>query len=86
MHEAHEVALDDLGKTLILLSSQQRAPGAPIMFALIARISRFLRPAAARRQSVARSLLESAEARAGLNPHQARELREAARAYLSVVR
>lgn len=56
------------------------------MFALIAQISQLLRPTAARRQSVPRSLLESAEARAGLNPHQAAELRAAAQAYLSVVR
>ena len=34
----------------------------------------------------ARSLLERASARAGLNPQQARELRRAARACLSVVR
>ena len=35
---------------------------------------------------VAHNLLERAEARAGRNPQQARELRRAARAYLSVVR
>lgn len=35
---------------------------------------------------VARNLMERAEARAGRNPHQAQELRGAARAYLSVVR
>ncbi|RYX96618.1 MAG: hypothetical protein EOO28_06810 [Comamonadaceae bacterium] len=35
---------------------------------------------------VARSLLERAEADAGRNPHQAQDLRNAAFAYLSVVR
>lgn len=35
---------------------------------------------------VAHQLMERAEARAGLNPRQARELRDAASAYLSVVR
>ena len=37
-------------------------------------------------QGLAHELLSSAEARAGQNPHQAEELRQAARAYLSVVR
>lgn len=35
---------------------------------------------------VARNLMEHAEARAGLDPRQADELRAAARAYLSVIR
>ena len=35
---------------------------------------------------VAQSLLERAEADAGRNPHQAQELRDAASAYLSVIR
>jgi hypothetical protein len=35
---------------------------------------------------VASQLMERAESRAGLNPRQARELRRAASAYLSVVR
>ena len=35
---------------------------------------------------VAHQLMERAESRAGLNPRQARELRRAASAYLSVVR
>ncbi len=37
-------------------------------------------------RSVARHLMEHAEARAGRDPRQAEELRVAARAYLSVVR
>ncbi len=36
--------------------------------------------------SVAASLMERAEARAGLDPRQAQDLRRAASAYLSVVR
>jgi hypothetical protein len=55
------------------------------MFPLIAQIAQFFRNAA-RRNDVARNLMESAEARAGLDPQHARELRAAARAYLSVVR
>ncbi|MDB5850195.1 MAG: hypothetical protein JWP29_3947 [Rhodoferax sp.] len=35
---------------------------------------------------VAHGLMQSAEARAGQNPHEAAELRQAARAFLSVVR
>ena len=35
---------------------------------------------------VARHLMERAEARAGRDPHEAQELRDAALAYLSVVR
>lgn len=54
------------------------------MFAFIAQITSFLAPE--RAEDHAHNLLESAEARAGLDPHQAEELRQAARAYLSVVR
>lgn len=36
--------------------------------------------------NVAGQLMERAQVRAGRHPHQAQELREAARAYLSVVR
>lgn len=35
---------------------------------------------------VAQDLMQRSQARAGLDPHQARELRDAALAYLSVVR
>jgi len=55
---------------------------------LVSQIFRFLpfSPALAPIHGVARNLMERAEARAGRNPHQAQELRGAARAYLSVVR
>ncbi len=43
-------------------------------------------PGVVQHDDTARSLLESASARAGLNPQQAQELRLAARACLSVVR
>ena len=57
------------------------------MFTLLAQFAQWLaRPATARPAELSRSLMESAEARAGLSPHQARELRDAACAYLSVVR
>jgi hypothetical protein len=59
------------------------------MHALIAQIARRLslrQPANARRSGVARHLMESAEARAGSDPHCAQELRNAAYAYLRVVR
>ncbi len=60
------------------------------MYSLLSPFSRFfgfpLPGALAPAQSVARSLMEGAQARAGRNPQQARELRRAARAYLSVVR
>jgi regulator of sirC expression with transglutaminase-like and TPR domain len=61
------------------------------MYALYCLLSQILRLAstrrlAARTDGIARQLLESAEARAGLNPQQAQELRGAALAYLRVVR
>ena len=58
------------------------------MNALFAQFARLLPAAtpAAREAGVASQLMESAEARAGLNPRQAQELRVAACAYLSVVR
>lgn len=37
-------------------------------------------------EGIAQQLMQRAEARAGQNPHQAQELRDAARAYLRVVR
>ncbi|WP_341908839.1 hypothetical protein [Polaromonas sp. YR568] len=62
------------------------------MFHLIARLAAFIPsnfkrlPVAAPLQGVAQQLMERAEARAGRNPRQARELRRAAYAYLSVIR
>ncbi|CAN7385084.1 hypothetical protein [Polaromonas sp. LjRoot131] len=58
------------------------------MYSLFAQIARFLPSAAgvAPVNGVAHNLMERAEARAGRNPQQAQELRDAARAYLSVVR
>lgn len=58
------------------------------MYALFAQLARLL-PAFAPAKphgSVARKLLESAEARAGSDPQHAQELRAAAYAYLRVVR
>ena len=55
------------------------------MYALFAQIVRLL-PQAPAANGVALRLMESAEARAGTDPRQAQELRDAASAYLSVVR
>ncbi len=60
------------------------------MNSLLAQLARFVPSTPAVRtgdaDGVAQNLLERAEARAGRNPQQARELRRAAVAYLSVVR
>ena len=56
------------------------------MFALIARVARFLNPRAADGAVLPRRLLESAEARAGRDQRQAQELRGAAYAAMRVVR
>lgn len=70
----------------------------PIMFELLARMPRWNRWTPVLRSvpfvshsdddsgNPARMLMERAESRAGLNPRQARELRSAAMAYLSVSR
>lgn len=55
------------------------------MYAFLAQFTRLLAAAPAP-TGVARRLMESAEARAGLDPQQAQELRCAASAYLRVVR
>ena len=58
------------------------------MYAFLAPLSRFLTGAnpVASRNGVAQQLMDRAEARAGLDPQQAQELRDAACAYLRVVR
>jgi hypothetical protein len=57
------------------------------MFTLFAQIARFFLPAPVEALvGGPRQLMERAEARAGQNPRQARELRGAAQAWLSVVR
>ena len=56
------------------------------MFALLAQFLHSIRTPTALRLSPARLLMESAEARAGHDPHHAQELREAAHAWLRVVR
>ncbi len=82
-----------LGKTLILGLSQL-CTASPVFFdmnSLLAQLVRLMpsAPVAAGTgdaDGVAQNLLERAEARAGRNPQQARELRRAAYAYISVVR
>ncbi len=84
--------LATLGKTLILgMSPLSTASPVPSdMNSLLAQIVRLMpfAPVAGTGDAdgVAQNLLERAEARAGRNPQQARELRRAAYAYLSVVR
>jgi len=58
------------------------------MYTLLAQIARILSaaPAVAAQAGIARKLMESAGARAGSDPQEAQELREAASAYLRVVR
>ncbi|MES2947780.1 MAG: hypothetical protein V4858_04480 [Pseudomonadota bacterium] len=58
------------------------------MYTLFAQITRFLSAVkpAHNDNGVAHQLMESADACAGNSPHHAQELREAAAAYLSVVR
>lgn len=58
------------------------------MFSIFAPLNRLLPTAAPaeHREGVAQHLMQSAEARAGSNPRQAQELRNAAFAYLSVIR
>lgn len=58
------------------------------MYAFLAPLSRLFsgtQPVASR-NGVAQQLMDRAEARAGLDPQQAQELRDAAYAYLRVVR
>jgi hypothetical protein len=58
-----------------------------IMFNKLSLLVRSIRPQQAQAPvSPAAALLESAEARAGFDPHHAHELREAASAWLRVVR
>lgn len=58
------------------------------MYALLAQLARLLSAtnSANNQKDVAHELMESADACAGNDPHLAQELREAAYAYLSVVR
>lgn len=56
------------------------------MFEFLSRIARFLTPSAADGADFPSTLLEDAGARAGRDPRQAQELRDAARAAMRVVR
>ena len=58
------------------------------MFRILSKIASFLssRNAQAHASEVAHQLMERADAGAGRDPRQAQELRNAARAYLSVIR
>lgn len=87
--ETAGIKLAHLGKTLILVPLPLFAgPGVLAMYSLFAQIARFFpaRPPAVRQPGIARKLMESAGARAGSDPRQAQQLREAAFAFLRVVR
>ncbi|WP_426147505.1 hypothetical protein [Polaromonas sp. DSR2-3-2] len=58
------------------------------MFRILSKIASFIssRNAQAPSSEVAHQLMERADAGAGRDPHQAQELRSAARAFLSVIR
>ena len=58
------------------------------MFRILSKIAGFMSSphAAAPASEVAHQLMERANADAGRDPHQAQELRSAARAFLSVIR
>lgn len=56
------------------------------MFHLIGLLARFLRSPNPAAPSHASHLMESADARGGLDPHEAQALRSAASVWLSVVR
>ena len=57
------------------------------MFSLLAPLARLLQPqAAVAARDPLQQLMERAGARAGHDPHEARELREAAAAWLRVIR
>ncbi len=71
--------------TVLSLMTQMRNWNRPALNSR-ATIARHASRSSAPSQGPAHDLLSSAEARAGQNPHQAEELRSAARAYLSVVR
>ncbi len=81
--------LANIGKTLNLQVSQLSIlTGGLFMYTLFAQIARLLsaRPTTQEDKSLASQLMSSADACAGNSPHHAQELREAAYAYLSVVR
>ncbi len=57
------------------------------MYTLFAQIARFFTPATpAADDGIAQQLMESADLRAGHSKHEAQELRDAAFAYLRVIR
>ncbi len=87
--ERRPIGLANLGKTLNLRVSQlSTLAGGFHMYSLFAQIARLFSATTAVRDeaSPARQLMDSADACAGNSPHHAQELREAAYAYISVVR
>ena len=88
MQSWHGFGIVNLGLTLILHGTPSKhPPGALAMFSLLAPLARLLQPqAAVAARDPLQQLMERAGARAGHDPHEARELREAAAAWLRVIR
>lgn len=91
MRTMHESELESLGKTLTLEACSLGVAFRPrnVMFAVFAHLFnsiRFSATGAPAARSPAGLLMESAELRAGSDPHGAEQLRRAASAWLSVVR
>ncbi len=89
MRTAHKVVMERSGITLIF-KAYQRLRGHGLrqdMFRLFAIVARyFSSPAEATPISPALALMETADARAGVDAHHAQALRSAAGAWLNVVR
>ena len=90
MHDAHNLVVEILGKTLNLPFITHFSAvhgGAITMFSLVAQVARLFRSKTVEvPASPAATLMERADSRAGMDAHQAQELRAAASAWLSVVR
>lgn len=85
-----KAGLEFLGLTLNLHNITNEGAAKSLhntMFSLFSLLFRSLRPVSVESDaSPAAALLESADSRVGLDPHQAQELRDAAAAWLRVVR
>jgi len=90
MRVVHKQGDEKQGKTLILqviLTTAWLDVPRTAMFSVLSLLVRaFRKPLDAAELSPAAALLESADSRAGHDPHHAHELREAAAAWLRVVR
>jgi len=90
MRDVHNLVLEILGKTLnlgFIITPARAMRRARIMFSLVAQVARLFRSKTVEvPASPAATLMERADSRAGMDAHQAQELRAAASAWLSVIR